>query len=102
MLVRYCMTYHHYNLYFIMSHIFLLYHENSTPPLHPTWPGLGGVHLSVNPSLLVTIKYSNITLEFGLHFFKNCSDKISDQFSIETNFWLENRGPPAVNSDFTF
>ena len=54
MLVRYCMTYHHYNLYFIMSLIFFCFiMKIARPPLHPTWPGLGGVHLPVNPSLLV-------------------------------------------------
>ena len=30
MILRYCITYHHYNTYF--SHIFLLYHKNSRPP----------------------------------------------------------------------
>ena len=30
-ILRYCMT-NHYYMYFIKSHIFLLNHENSTPP----------------------------------------------------------------------
>ena len=29
------------HVFHYVCHIFLLYHENSTP-LHPTWPGLGG------------------------------------------------------------
>ena len=49
MILRYCMTYHHYNVYFIMSLIFFCFIMKIAPPLHPTWPGLGGVCTPPHP-----------------------------------------------------
>ena len=83
MILRYCITYPHHNMYF--SHIFLLHYENNTPP----WPGLG---VCGPPSKSIPVYLQNNKLQKIFTLPNECVDfgniDIIQLLNCTLDFWL--------------